>query len=175
MGAASSRAVPLVCPGVRGSTFPCFCRILSVSDERLFRSSPRRPIKQTDVIRTKNRLIADTPPRIHPSQESLVIPTSDCHLSTAVDSQFPPSDPPSITLPSPQESAKKWRQGADAENVGDPMNSSKKRKRQRPITNDDEGDEAHIPLYWAVATVDQPPPLPKTPLGRVGTRRTRRR
>jgi hypothetical protein len=39
-----------------------------------------------------------------------------------------------------------------------PLNSSKKRKRQRPITNEDEGDEAHIPLPWAVATVDQPPP-----------------
>jgi hypothetical protein len=120
-GAASARAIPIVCSGVRGSTFPWFRRILSVSDERLLRSSPRRPTKQTDVLRTQNRTIADPPPRIHPSQESLVIPTSDCHLSTAVGSQFPSSDPPSITLPSPQELAKKWRQGADADNIGDPI------------------------------------------------------
>jgi hypothetical protein len=102
------------------------------------------------------------PPSIHPSQESLVIPTSDFHPAPAVSSQLPPSDPPSSTplLPtSTPESAKKRRHGAVADDADEsPLNPLKKRKRQRVVMDKEEGGEAHVPPPRAIATVDQPPP-----------------
>jgi hypothetical protein len=124
--------------------------------------SPHRP-KQKDVRRPKNRPIPNPPPpSIHPSQESLVVPTSDFHPAPAVSSQLPPSDPPSSTLPLPTstpESAKKRRQGADVDDADEsPLDPLKKRKRQRVVMDDDEDDEAYIPPPQPIATADQPPP-----------------
>jgi len=134
--------------------------IPSDEDERLLRLSPHRP-KQKDVREAKGRHIPNPlPPSIHPSQESLVTPTSDFQPAPAVSSQLPPSDPPSSTLPLPTstpESAKKRRQVANTDDADkSPLNPSKKRKRQHVIV-DDEDNEAHLPPPRAVA-IDQPPP-----------------
>ena len=130
-------------------------------DERLLRLSPHRP-KQKDVRGAKGRPIPNPPPpSIHPSQESLVTPTSDFQPAPAVSSQLPPSDPPSSTLPLPTstpESAKKRRQVADTDDADkSPLNPSKKRKRQHVIIDDDKDKEARLSPP-RVAVIDQPPP-----------------
>ena len=127
--------------------------IPSDEDERLLRLSPHRPGKK-DVHGAEEWLIPN--PSIHPSQESLVAPTSDYQLALAVSSQLPPSDPPSSTLPLPTstpESAKKRRRVADGGDPGEsPLNPSKKRK------HGEDDNDAHVPLPRAIATADQPPP-----------------
>jgi hypothetical protein len=127
LGAASARAVPVVCLGVQCSTFPRFRRILSVLDERLLQSSPRHPNKRMDAHKAKNQPIPDQPLLIHSSQESLVIPMSDFHSAG-----FPPPHPPSSTLPLPPP----LRIGREIGDEGlmlitptTPLNPSKKRKR----------------------------------------------
>lgn len=127
--------------------------IPSDEDERLLRLSPHRPGKK-DVRGTKNWPIPK-PPSIHPSQESLVAPTSDYQLAPAISSQLPPSDPPSSTLPLPTstpESAKKRSRVADTGDTSEsPLNPSKKQWRQRAVM-DDEDDTRTMPM------IDQPPP-----------------
>ena len=134
--------------------------IPSDEDERLLQLSPHRPGRK-DGRGAENWHIPDLPPSIHPSQESLVVPTSDYQPAPAVSSQLPPSDPPS-TLPLPTstpESAKKRRQVAATGDIDEsPLNLSKKRKRRRVVVNDEDDNDAHVPPPRAMATVDQPPP-----------------
>ena len=133
--------------------------IPSDEDEQLLRLSPHRP-KQKAVRGAKSRPIPNPPPpSSHPSQESLVTPTSDFQPAPAVSSQLPPSDPPSSTLPLPistPESAKKRRQVPDADDESPP----KKRKHQRVVTDDDDNDDSrtHAPPPRGMATFDPPPP-----------------
>lgn len=133
--------------------------IPSDEDERLLQLSPHRP-KQKGVHMAEVRPTPDPPPPpIHPSQESLVIPTSDFQPVPAISSQLPPSDPPSSTLPlstSTPESAKKRRRVAHASDVEEsPLNPSKKRKGQRVIMDD---NRTRVSPLQAIATVNQPPP-----------------
>ena len=132
----------------------------SDEDERLLRLSPHRPRKK-DVRGVKNQPIPNLPPpSIHPSQESLVVPTSDYQPALAVSSQLPPSDPPSSTLPLPTstpESARKRRQASGAGDADEsPLNLSRKRKRQR-VAIDDGDNELHVFSPRDIATTDQPP------------------
>ena len=138
--------------------------IHSDEDEHLLRLSPHRP-KQKDVHRTKARpdpIPDPLPPSIHPSQESLVTPTSDFQPIPAISSQLPPSDPPSSTIPLPTstpESAKKRRQVPDFYGVEESRSSSsKKRKQQHVAIDDDEDNRTRISRPQAIEMDDQPPP-----------------
>ena len=135
--------------------------IPSDEDDRLLQLSPYRP-KQKDAHRAKTRPIPDLPPpSIHPSQESLVTPTSDFQPAPAISSQLPPSDPPSSMLPLPTstpESAKKRRQAVDAGDAEEsPLNPSKKWKRRRVDLGDDENNQTRVSPPQAIATDGQPP------------------
>ena len=136
--------------------------IPSDEDEQLLRLSPRRP-KPKGVREAKSRPIPiPPPPSIHPSQESLVTPTSDFQPVPAVSSQLPPSDPPSsmLLLPtSTPESAKKRRQMSDVDNIGEsPLNPPKRRKRQSVVVGDEADNQAHAPPPRGIEAFGPPPP-----------------
>jgi len=132
--------------------------IASDEDEQLLRLSPHRP-KQKAVRGAKSRPIPNPPPpSSHPSQESLVTPTSDFQPAPAVSSQLPPSDPPSSTLPLPistPESAKKRRQLPYADDADE--SPPKKQKHQRVDTDNEDNSRTHAPPPRGMA-FDPPPP-----------------
>ena len=128
-------------------------------DERLLKLSPHRPMQQ-DVRRINTNPVPNQlPPPFHPSQESLVAPTSDFQLAPVVSSQLPPSDPPS-TLPlvaSTPDSAKKRKEVTEAGNVDESLLNSPKRRKGQHLVTDNKKDQRHISPPRAIAAGDPPP------------------